>query len=44
MTDKLDAGQVFPSLDLKLLGGEALRLPDDLGSPYAVLLFYRGHW
>ena len=44
MADKLDAGDAFPSTRLQLLDGKTLRVPDDLESDYAVVLFYRGHW
>ncbi|MFQ5353134.1 MAG: hypothetical protein ACE5D3_08680 [Candidatus Binatia bacterium] len=42
--EKLDAGAQFPTLELKLLEGGSLVVPDDLETDYAVLLFYRGHW
>ena len=44
MGDKLDAGATFPSVELKLTQGGTVRLPDDIASDYAVVLFYRGHW
>jgi peroxiredoxin len=44
MGAKLDAGETLPTLDLKLVGGDSVRLPDQVDSPYAVILFYRGHW
>ena len=44
MADKLDAGEVFPSTSLQLVDGRTVRLPDDLATDYAVVLFYRGHW
>ncbi len=34
----------FPSLTLKLVSGETLRLPDEMPTRYLALLFYRGHW
>ena len=44
MAEKLDLGATFPALALKLAGGGTLTLPADLSTPYAILLFYRGHW
>ena len=44
MAEKLNAGDSFPSLTLKLVDGGALALPDRLDSSYSVVLFYRGHW
>lgn len=44
MAKKLDAGDAFPKLVLRLAGGKTLTVPDDLGANYTVLLFYRGHW
>ena len=44
MGDKLNLLDRFPRLTLELAGGGSLTLPDDLETPYAVVLFYRGHW
>ena len=44
MADKLNLLDRFPKLTLALAGGGSLTLPDDLQTPYAVVLFYRGHW
>lgn len=44
VADKLDLGSTLPQLALKLAGGGALTVPTDLPTPYAILLFYRGHW
>jgi peroxiredoxin len=44
MSNKLQQGDRFPSLDLKVTGGETIRLPDQMPGRYAALLFYRGHW
>lgn len=44
MSEKLDAGSQFPATTLKLLDGGRTTIPDDLTTPYAVLLLYRGHW
>jgi hypothetical protein len=44
MAHKLDGGDVFPSTTLKLVGGGSVRLPEDLETPFGVILFYRGFW
>lgn len=44
MAEKLDTGDVFPSLTLQLVDGQSLTVPDDLDAGYKVILFYRGHW
>jgi hypothetical protein len=44
MTQKLDGGDVFPSTSLNLVGGGSIRLPEDLETPFGMILFYRGHW
>ena len=44
MGDMLQQGGRFPQLELKVLGGGKLTLPDDAPSRYTALLFYRGHW
>jgi peroxiredoxin len=44
MATKLNAGDAFPTLSLDLLGGTTLTLPNDIGTRYGVVLFYRGHW
>jgi hypothetical protein len=44
MADQLVTGNTFPELKLSIAGGDALTLPNDIDTPYAVVLFYRGHW
>ena len=44
MAEKLNAGDPFPKLELKLAGGGTLALPQGVGGRYNVILFYRGHW
>jgi hypothetical protein len=44
MADKLDTGDAFPKLRLKLVDGGTLEVPDGLNAKYKVILFYRGHW
>jgi peroxiredoxin len=40
----LSPGDAFPSLTLPKTGGGSLRLPDNLGGQFGVVLFYRGGW
>ena len=40
----LDANEVFPDLELKLVSGETVKLPEGTGVGYRVVLFYRGYW
>ena len=42
--DKLGPGDAFPELRLDIVGGDDLVLPRDIDTPYAIVLFYRGHW
>lgn len=44
MGDKLGTGDAFPFISLKIAGGGAISLPEDLDTPLTVVLFYRGHW
>ena len=44
MAEMLQQGARFPQLTLKTVDGSVLKLPDDVTSRYAVVLFYRGHW
>ncbi len=44
MADKLNLLDSFPSIALSVAGGGTLKLPEDVETPYAILLFYRGHW
>jgi hypothetical protein len=40
----LDSSDMFPQLELQLVSGEKLKLPDGIGEGYGVILIYRGHW
>jgi hypothetical protein len=42
--NKIGSGEKFPQLMLQIAGAGTLTLPDDIDTPYAVVLFYRGHW
>lgn len=44
MAAQLELGDTFPELTLNIAGTESLTLPNDIDTPYAVVLFYRGHW
>lgn len=44
MSERLNNGQMFPRLQLPVIGGSALHLPDDLAGKYGVILIYRGFW
>lgn len=44
MAEKLNLGDTLPALTLKLVGGGRVTLPESIATPYAILLFYRGHW
>lgn len=43
-TQKLDAGDLFPAMNLQLVDGKMLSFPSGLTSDYTVLLGYRGKW
>ena len=40
----LDVNAPFPEMDIQLVSGETLHLPNDFGNNYTVILFYRGAW
>jgi hypothetical protein len=40
----LDTNDMFPNLELELVSGEKLKLPEGIGTGYGVVLIYRGHW
>lgn len=44
MGKKLDRGDIFPEIELSGLDSGSLVLPRDIDTPYAFVLFYRGHW
>lgn len=44
MAEKLNLLDRFPDLALTTTSDTTIRLPADIDSDYAVLLFYRGHW
>jgi len=44
MAKKLGVGSSFPSLQLEIAGGQQISLPQNIGTDFAVVLFYRGHW
>jgi hypothetical protein len=43
-TRRLDTGDTFPPLTIRMLGGETIKLPEDVAGNWCVVLFTRGHW
>ncbi len=41
---RLDTGDLFPSIEIKKVGGGNIVLPDELSGSWGVVLFYRSHW
>jgi peroxiredoxin len=41
---RLQNGQLFPSLDIRAVGGGIIKIPQSLRGSYGVVLFYRGAW
>lgn len=44
MSEKLNAGDTLPDVNLNRVGGDSLTVPTDIGSDFGIVLFYRGHW
>ena len=44
MAEKLAGGDTFPELTLDIAGIGQMTLPGDIETPFAIVLFYRGHW
>ena len=44
MPDKLLEGDRFPDIELDLIDGSKIALPEQAPTPFVVLLFYRGAW
>jgi hypothetical protein len=44
MANPINLGGTFPILAFNTTDGRVITLPDDIQTPYAVVLFYRGHW
>lgn len=44
MTDLLSPGDTFPGLDLSLVDGDVLHLPDHFAGRWGVVIFNRGSW
>jgi hypothetical protein len=44
MAEKLNTGDMFPSMTINLVDGGTLDLPGGIDSKYKIVLFYRGHW
>jgi peroxiredoxin len=41
---KLDSGDLFPQMELRLTDGSSMSIPDILKGSWTVLLVYRGGW
>jgi len=41
---KLDSRDLFPEMELKVIDGTSLTLPEKEGGTWSVLLIYRGLW
>jgi hypothetical protein len=44
MGNKLDAGDIFPDLQVNVVGGGIFDLKKNLDTRYNIVLLYRGHW
>lgn len=44
MAEKLNTGDMFPSMTISLAAGGTLDVPTGIDAKYKVVLFYRGHW
>lgn len=44
MANPINLGGTFPTLSFSTTDGQSVTLPEDIQTPYAVVLFYRGHW
>jgi len=44
MSNKLGAGEQFPSINLNVGSDQSISVPEDLETEYTMLLIYRGHW
>jgi peroxiredoxin len=44
MAKVLRFDEQFPSMTFNVVGGGTLCLPDDIATPYGIILFYRGNW
>lgn len=42
MGSKLNTGDVFPAMKLKMVDGSEVGVPGNSGAKYQVVLFYRG--
>ncbi|SDB08865.1 hypothetical protein SAMN05660653_00431 [Desulfonatronum thiosulfatophilum] len=40
----LDAGDLFPKMQVRLTSGEVIDVPDWFKGAYGLFLVYRGHW
>ena len=41
---RLEKGDTFPTLTVDTVNDGTIRIPQDLGDSWGVILVYRGHW
>ena len=41
---RLHPGDAFPAITAATVGGGTISLPNDLSTPYGILVAYRAHW
>ena len=44
MGQKLDSGDLFPDLNVNIVGGNTFNLKENLDAKYNIILLYRGYW
>jgi len=44
MNKKLNTGDQFPSITMRIGRDQTITIPEDLDSDYTMVLIYRGHW
>jgi len=42
--NRLNKSDTFPKLELQLVSGNSLNVPEETGENWTILLFYRGRW
>ncbi len=40
----LDAGDIFPAIEVPTVGGQLLKMPADLAAKWTAIIIYRGDW
>ena len=44
MSKKLQIGDQFPSITLNMINGKVNNIPEDINTPFAILIVFRGKW